>query len=274
MNLVDTGDLLDIALGGAVAANQARFNAEWNDVDASTGAFTPGHGDGLTNNATVVTLVASPGATTYRLVRTLTIYNADTADVTVTIRFDNSGAPRELIVAVLSPGDTLVWSLGRSWKIVRNIASGKEYGEAENTKRGIIEIATPGDMREGNNNTMVIVPGRVQYHLGVTNCWGKASGDGLTLNANFNITSVSDTGTGRLGVNIAADFVEANYVILCSLIRGVTTYAVGDVEDNNLRFNAQFVGAFEIESYDHTATTMLVDDPASYFWNCLGHQLS
>src|SRR3972149_4384271 len=103
MNLVDIGDLLEIFLGGTVAANQLQFDADWIDVTASD--FTPGHSDGQTNNTTVVTMVASPAASTYRIVKHLNVYNKDTADVTVTIQFDNGGTNRELVVMKLSPGD-------------------------------------------------------------------------------------------------------------------------------------------------------------------------
>jgi hypothetical protein len=246
-------------------------SVEFTDVTAS--GFAPGHQDAQSNNTTSVTILSAPASSTYRLVRSISVYQKDTADVLVTVKFDNGGTDRELVTCILSPGDTLTWSMERGWQVMRETDTLREPGEATDTKRGIIELATAGDMREGNNNTMVVVPGRVPYHLSVCNCWGKASGDGTTLNASFNVTSVTDTNTGRLGVNIATDFIEPQYAIHCTLIRGVTTYAVADVEDNNIRFDSQRVGSFEIESYDHTATTMVADDPASYFWQTYGHWL-
>jgi hypothetical protein len=269
MNLVDAGDTLEVVLGGAVAANQPEFNVDWSDVTAS--GFTPGHSDGATNNTTTVTMVAAPGASTYRLVRDIQVVNLDTAEVTVTVKFDNSATERELFVGVLSPGDTLHWSQASSWRVVRAVVATVQEGEATDTGRGVIELATAGDMREANNNTLVAVTGRVPYHPGTANAWLKATGDGVTLTVNYNVTSISDTGTGRLGVTIATDFAESVYAILCSLERGVATYAVADVEDNNIRLNSQTKTAFEIESFDHTASTMLVDDPANYYAVCYGY---
>ena len=83
----------------------------------------------------------------------------------------------------------------------------------------------------------------------------------------------SDTGTGRLGVNIATDFVTNDYSIVAQIERGATDYASTSVEQCAIRNNSPLTGSFEIESYDHTVTTLAADDPANYFWSCFGNWL-
>jgi hypothetical protein len=143
---------------------------------------------------------------------------------------------------------------------------------ASDTIPGIIEIATQAEMETGTDVLRAVVPGRVQFHPAAGKCWGKAVGAGTSLTVSYNIASVTDTGTGRLGVNIATDMSGADYAILATIERGVTGLAVADVEQCAIRNVSPAAGAFEIESYDHTATTLVADDPAQYYWACFGDQ--
>ena len=62
--LQDTNDSVEILLGGAVTTNQLPFYAAW--TDTTTSSFTPGQTNGTTNNASAVTVVSAPGASTTR----------------------------------------------------------------------------------------------------------------------------------------------------------------------------------------------------------------
>jgi hypothetical protein len=263
MILDATTKSLEIKLAGAITSNQLPFCAEW--VDVTVDDFTPGHTDGATNSGTVVTLVAAPDADTERIVKHINVYNKDTVSATVTVQYNNNTTVRELIVIALASGQTLTWSAEGGWQVVVVQA-------ASDTVQGIIEIAVQSEMETGTDVVRAVVPGRLQYHPAACKCWGKATGDGVTLTISYNITSISDTGTGRLGVTIATDFSTANYAIQCTLERSVTSLTATGVEDNNIRNASPAAGSFEIESYDHTATTMAAQDPANYFWACFGDQ--
>ncbi len=95
---------LEVVLGGAVATNQLPFTAGYTDMVASP-AFV--ESDGQTNGATAVTLVAAPVANVQRTVNHLSLFNADTAAVTATIRLNNNGTLRKIFVATLASGDNL-----------------------------------------------------------------------------------------------------------------------------------------------------------------------
>lgn len=71
-------------------------------------AFTEASNDGALNGTTEVTVVPSPGASTRRLVRNVTIQNRDTAAVTLTLRYKDGASTRQLWKGSLAPGDTLI----------------------------------------------------------------------------------------------------------------------------------------------------------------------
>jgi hypothetical protein len=263
MILDATTKSLELILGGAVTTNQLPVCVEWTDVTAS--AFTPGHSDTASNGGTAVTICAAPGASTQRVVKHVNVYNKDTVAATVTVRYNNNATLRELIVIALQPGQSLTWSAEAGWRV-------PGYQAASDTVPGIVQIATQAEMETGSSTTKVVTPGRLQYHPAVCKCWGMANGAGTSLVVSYNVTSISDTGTGRLGVTIATDFSTANYGIQCTLQRSVTSLSATGVEDNNIRNASQAAGSFEVESYDHTSVTMAAQDPAQYYWACHGNQ--
>ncbi|GIW60763.1 MAG: hypothetical protein KatS3mg087_1829 [Patescibacteria group bacterium] len=64
---------------------------------------------GVFNNVTPVTIVPSPSSGAY-VVKSIIIHNADTANVTVTVRVVDGGNNRSIIYTTLAPGDTLYLS--------------------------------------------------------------------------------------------------------------------------------------------------------------------
>jgi hypothetical protein len=132
--------------------------------------------------------------------------------------------------------------------------------------------ASQAEMEAGTATDKYVTPQGVNWHPGVAKCWGKAVGAGTSLTVNWNITSVADTGTGRLGVTIGTDFSSANYAIIATLERTVTALTATGVEDHAIRNASPTAGVFEIESYDHTAILFAAQDPANYYWACHGDQ--
>lgn len=71
--------------------------------------LTPKSNDGITTGTTPVTLVAAPASSTQRLVRTITVFNADTEARIVTLRYVSASGTRILTKQTLQPDETLVW---------------------------------------------------------------------------------------------------------------------------------------------------------------------
>jgi hypothetical protein len=106
----------EVYLGGAVAANQLPVYASY--IDHTSTAATPGASDTQTNGVSVVTVVAAPGATTQRQVKTLTVYNADTAAATVYLRLNNNSTMRLIRRATLNPGETWAYTQETGFQVL------------------------------------------------------------------------------------------------------------------------------------------------------------
>jgi hypothetical protein len=70
-------------------------------------AVTPAVDHGVTNSTTDVTVVSSPGASEQKLIRNITVYNADTVSATVILKLDDGGTERILVRATLATLETL-----------------------------------------------------------------------------------------------------------------------------------------------------------------------
>ena len=106
--LTETTDRLQIVLAGNVTANHLQCVAFWRDVTTTT--FTPGRSVAVSNNTTDANIVASPAASTQRIIDLLTVYNTDTANATVTIKFDANGTDYTLWRGILGVGEMLQYN--------------------------------------------------------------------------------------------------------------------------------------------------------------------
>lgn len=110
-----TTDNLQIVLGGTVTTNQLPVLTSWRDI--TTTAYTPGKTVVNTNNTTDVNIVPAPGASTQRVVDTIFVHNRDTANATVTIKFDANATEYILFVCTLAPGERLEYIDGQGFKV-------------------------------------------------------------------------------------------------------------------------------------------------------------
>lgn len=108
--LPSTSDSLELVTSAAVAVD---YVAAW--ADHTSSGVTASAGTGQVSTAATTTIVAAPGASTQRQIRGLTLRNAGTADVTVTVQAKPSGTARTVVKAAIQPGETLAYSDGRGW---------------------------------------------------------------------------------------------------------------------------------------------------------------
>jgi len=119
MYLNATTDKLEILLGGTITTNQLQWNVSYQDI-TSTGMTLPqSAGAGLTNNTTVVDMVAAPAASTTRQVTNISVFNADTVAAEVIIQKDVSGTNYTFVKSLLQAGDTLQWSREAGWTVLK-----------------------------------------------------------------------------------------------------------------------------------------------------------
>jgi hypothetical protein len=133
--LTSLTDKIQVSLGGTVVANQLQCVSFWRDITPAS--FMPGRTVVLTNNTSDVNIVESVLESIpeiQRLVDYLSVYNSDTSNQTVTVKFDTGSSEFILWRDVLGTGEKL------------------EY----NDKSGFVVIAKGGGIKQsqvaGSNN--------------------------------------------------------------------------------------------------------------------------
>jgi len=114
--LSTTTDKIQVVLSGNVATTQLKCYAAYNDT--TTTSIAPGRNATLSNSTTAVDLVASPSASTQRVVNYLSVYNADTANATVTVNLVSSSTSYAIYKATLFPGEKIEYQQGDGFKTI------------------------------------------------------------------------------------------------------------------------------------------------------------
>ena len=114
--LSQTTDKIQVVLASVVTTNQAQCIASWRDITA-TPTYTGGRSLANTNSTTDVDLVTGPSASTQRIIDYLSVYNNDTANITVTIKYDASGTEYIAIKVPLATGEQLEYENGKGWTV-------------------------------------------------------------------------------------------------------------------------------------------------------------
>lgn len=123
--LTETTDNLQLVLGGAVTADELDVLSAWRDI--TTTAYTPGRTVSTSNGTTDVNIVPAPAASTQRVVDMINVKNMDTADATVTIKFDANGTEYVLFKDVLATGDSIHYADGLGFSVDRTYKSIKLF---------------------------------------------------------------------------------------------------------------------------------------------------
>lgn len=115
MILDSTTDSLDVVLGVAITTNQLPFTVSFNDYTSS--AVTPTKNVSVTNSTSAVNLIAAPAASHQRQLRYCSVFNADTVSAAVTIRFNNNGTNRNVIVCTLLINESIQYTCDKGWRV-------------------------------------------------------------------------------------------------------------------------------------------------------------
>ena len=118
---------IQIVLAGAITTNQLNVCAAY--VDMTSSATTPGTKVANSNSTTAVDVVDAPGSSTQRKVNSISIYNADTASATVTVRYNDNSTPYPIVKVAVPSGYTLQYADTEGWTMI--------------SSSGIIQVAGP-----------------------------------------------------------------------------------------------------------------------------------
>jgi hypothetical protein len=84
--------------------------------------------------------------------------------------------------------------------------------DASDTVKGIIEIADQSEMEAASSTTVAVTPGRQHRHPGHPKVTLKCDSSGTNAQS-YGVSSISDTGTGRVTVSFSTNFTSGNYQI-------------------------------------------------------------
>lgn len=111
----------------------------------------------------------------------------------------------------------------------------------------LVQPATQAEQETGSSTTAAVTPGRQQFHASAAKMWAyiTVSGGTPSLDASYNVTSITDTSAGNVTITIATDFSSANY---CAVANSIT--ASGDVNIAHVK-TGQGAGSMVV----HTSNT-------------------
>lgn len=107
---------------------------------------------------------------------------------------------------------------------------------ASDTATGVVEIATAAEVATGTDTARVPSVATMKSHQGIATAWVNFNGTGtVAIRDSYNVSSITDNGTGDYTINFATALANANYVP----IFGDTSNGVS----NNVTTNVKSTGA-------------------------------
>lgn len=149
---LDSTVVLQAVLGGAVATTQPQATV------CASDHTSPSTYEGLApvrtalNSTTDVTILSAPAASTIRDVDYLSIFNRDTASITVTIKYDQSGADTIILTTTIATLETLLYVHGIGWNVLTATGGIKTPG---GTVTSVAFTATPSGVFDVSGSPIV-----------------------------------------------------------------------------------------------------------------------
>lgn len=116
IRLAATTEKLQAVLAGAIATTQPQAIVCYSDDNGTT--YVGGSQRTALNSTADVDILAAPAASTVRDVDYLSIYNRDTASVTVTVKYDVSATDSVIITVTLLTLETLIYTHAGGWMVM------------------------------------------------------------------------------------------------------------------------------------------------------------
>ena len=197
MILNNTTQTLEIVLGSAVTTNQSPVTVDY--VAFTSSATTPSVQLSTTNDATSVTILSAPSASTQYKINGITVANKDTLPITVTIEINDNTVKYPVAQSmVLAVGSTLQFTDTRGWFVIN--ASGQILS-AQGSAYSDVQIFTSSNTwNKPLGCSLVYVEttgggggGGAGSGVGATRIGGGGGGGGNRLTSIFQISNLTPT---------------------------------------------------------------------------------
>lgn len=110
---------IEVVLADPVLTNELDVSASWQELggvnDPTNQIYA---GTFKTNGTTPVTILPTPKIKFTRIIRNISIYNADTADITVTIQIKYLSVAWPIVSVTLAEGSTLTYLSDEGWSVI------------------------------------------------------------------------------------------------------------------------------------------------------------
>jgi len=245
-------DLSTVAQTIAMSSKAMNW-AKGSDIASATttdiGAMVGNYGD--VTGTTTITGLGTVQAGTYRIVRF-------TGALTLTHNGTSLLLPSAANITTAANDTAGFVSLGSgNWKCVW-------YQRYDGTAVGT-SFASQSDMETATSITTIVPPGRQQYHPSACKAWVNFTGTGTpTIQGSYNVTSITDNGTGDYTINFTTAF---SGTIYCPVFSGYRASSAGPVS-----FSLQTTlstGSCRVVCYNASGTAI---DPDLVFCQVFGDQ--
>lgn len=109
-------------------------------------------------------------------------------------------------------GSGLPDQTGNSGKFLTTDGSATSWASAPSAS-----YATQAEQEAASSTSVAVSPGRQQYHPSAPKAWCAFNGTGtVAIAASYNVTSLTDNGTGNYGVNLTTSFSSTSYCVVAS----------------------------------------------------------
>jgi hypothetical protein len=193
--LSQTTDKLQAVLGGTVTANQMQCISFWRDI--TTTDYTPGRTVLNTNNAIDIDIVGAPLSGHQITVDFISIYNNDTSNQTLTIKFDANSTEYILWKGVLGTGEKLEYSDKTGFVVITNNGGIKrsQVAGSNNPALNTINLVVLGSDQINNN----AVANTIQNVTGLS--FDVVAGQTYYFEFTINYTAVATTTGSRWSIS-------------------------------------------------------------------------
>ena len=273
LNLIAVTDKLRAITANATATVDVHVSGvDLDNTTPSAQVFVPFKEPMLTiTGAATTDITAVPASSHMKNVKYVSFVNTHASITqTVQVQYDANAVLDMLTpIVTLLAGESLVCREGVWFHFDVN---GGVYGPSlpvmSDSVAGAAAAAVQSDMESASSTTLAVTPGRMKYHPGVAKVVAFTTGTttpALQTPPSVNVSSITDTGVGRLTVTLTTSFSSANWACVCNGVGISTTLtAIALVQTFYIRFATMAAGTVEINARDATATTNALADPSGY----------